>query len=321
MVGIVIIYNIGVRVSINSYYTVLPIIVLFNPEHELIKLLLQSLIGQVKHVCIVDNTPESVKDNICKIYSEMDLTVHYIELNDNKGIAYAQNRGIEYANKKSYKHVLLLDQDSVLPPTMVKDLLSAEVKLLQCNIQVAAVGPSFRDAKTNKIVPAIRQDSIFVKRISVDPTSEAPIRCDYIIASGSLIRLEVIMTVGPMMDDLFIDWVDIEWGERCRSYGYQTFMVPSITMKHSIGDGYVSLPSRDVNLHSDFRNYFIVRNAIYLQRIGSVRWKLKVSLLFRVPLYVFFYSYHSKKPLYSFLLLSKAIFDGIVGNMGKGHFK
>lgn len=306
-----------------SSKTVLPIIVLFYPDVTLLETLIESLVTQANEICIVDNTPasDSIKENVISICEVKGIETKYIELNENKGIAYAQNQGIIYAKDKHYSHVLLLDQDSALPNYMIRELCEAEANLLKDGVSVAAVGPAFRDEKTGRLAPAIQQDSIFVKRIRVIENSEVAIKCDYIIASGTLINITVINEVGMMLDELFIDWVDIEWGERCRYHGKYVFMIPNIIMKHSIGDDHVSITGRDINLHSDFRNYFIVRNAIYLQRIGSVRWKLKVSLLFRVPLYVFFYSYHSKKPLYSFLLLSKAIFDGIVGNMGKGHFK
>ncbi|HHO2159275.1 glycosyltransferase family 2 protein [Aeromonas hydrophila] len=306
-----------------SSTTVLPIIVLFYPDVTLLETLIDSLVTQANNICLVDNTPiaDSIKERVMSICRGRGIEAKYIGLNDNKGIAYAQNQGIIYAKDNNYSHVLLLDQDSALPNHMIRDLCEAEANLLKNGFSVAAVGPAFRDEKTGRLAPAIQQDSIFVKRIRVIENSEVAIKCDYIIASGTLIKIAVINEVGMMLDELFIDWVDIEWGERCRYHGKHVFMIPNVIMKHSIGDDHVSITGRDINLHSDFRNYFIVRNAIHLQRVSSVRWKLKVSLLFRVPLYVIFYSYHSNKPLYSFRLLSKAIYDGIVGNMGKGHFK
>ena len=292
--------------------SVLPIVVLFYPEEKIINRLLHSLAGQVRSICIVDNTPITVKEMILSLCDELPFSVHYIELNENKGIAFAQNRGIEYAFAHDFEHVLLLDQDSALPSNMVSNLLSAESSLLNEKILVAAVGPAFQDEKTGEIAAAIVQERLAVNRVEI-------IRCDHVIASGSLIRVSLLKQVGVMLEELFIDWVDIEWGERCRHYGYGSYIIPSVVMHHSIGDEYVSFLGRKINLHSDFRNYFIVRNAVYLLRKKTIRWNLKFSFITKIPKYIIFYSFFSKRKVYSFFLLFRAVFDGVVGNMGEGN--
>ena len=301
---------------------VLPIIVLFNPEKELLKRLLISLKDQVKDICIVDNSPISVKNKIGDILNIIPNKVEYFELNENKGIATAQNIGIKYAKDNNYDHVLLLDQDSGLPDNMVKGLLNAENKLLEIGIKVATVGPVFIDEKTNESVSAIHTKLFYLKRVPVDVNSSEPVVSDYIIASGSLIRMSVLKEIGFMVDDLFIDWVDIEWGERANHiYGYKSFIIPTVIMRHSIGDETTKSFGRNFNLHSDFRNYFIVRNAVYLIRSKSMSFNSKSLSLIKIPYYIILYSFMSKRRLYSLGLLVKAAFDGIVSNMGKGHFK
>ncbi|SMY35950.1 glycosyltransferase family 2 protein [Photobacterium andalusiense] len=301
---------------------VLPIIVLFNPEKELLKRLLISLKDQVNDICIVDNSPISVKNEIDDILNTIPNKIKYYELNENKGIATAQNIGIQYAQDNNYSHVLLLDQDSGLPDNMIKGLLNAENKLLDKGIKVATVGPVFIDEKTNESVSAIHTKLFYLKRVPVDVNSSEPVVSDYIIASGSLIRISVLKEIGSMVDELFIDWVDIEWGERANHlYGYKSFIIPTVIMRHSIGDETTKSFGRNFNLHSDFRNYFIVRNAVYLMRSKSMSFNSKSLSLIKIPYYIIFYSFMSKRRLYSLGLLAKAAFDGIVSNMGKGHFK
>ena len=74
-----------------------------------------------------------------------------------------------------------------------------------------------------------------------------------------------------MREDLFIDWVDIEWCLRAESQGLESYIVPSAIMMHSIGDDTVRVLGRDINLHSDLRNYYMVRNATYLLRVSTMR--------------------------------------------------
>ncbi|KJF90573.1 glycosyltransferase family 2 protein [Photobacterium leiognathi] len=301
---------------------ILPIIVLFNPEKELLKRLLLSLQDQVEDICIVDNSPTSVKEKINDILSLISNNIKYFALNDNKGIAEAQNIGISYAIDNDYSHVLLLDQDSSLPPSMVKDLLFAENNLIQKGENVATVGPTFIDEKTGETVNAIRAKPFYVQRIPINLESKEPVHSDYIIASGSLIRTSLLKKVGFMKSELFIDWVDIEWGERCNHvYGYKSFIIPTVIMHHSIGDETTRALGRNINLHSDFRNYFIVRNAVYLMKSDSMSFNSKLIYLIKVPQYIIFYSLTSKRKLYSLGLLTKAVFDGILSKMGKGHFK
>jgi len=299
---------------------VLPIIILFHPDDTLLSRLLVSLQGQSKDICIVDNTPTTVKHSVLTFCDKLLLNPIYFDLGENKGIASAQNIGIQYAIDNKYEHVLLLDQDSELPNGFIEKLKSNELKLINDGHKVAAVGPAFKDEKTGEVADAIQQKSVKVNRIKIDVNSNQPVQCDYIIASGSLIRTSVLQEVGFMDDDLFIDWVDIEWGERCSYYGFKSYMVPSVVMNHSIGDEYVSVFGRKINLHSDFRNYFIVRNATHLLKSKKIRPELKFTFLIKIPQYIFFYSLFSKRKIYSFVLLNRAVWDGLIGKLGKGFF-
>jgi rhamnosyltransferase len=148
-----------------------------------------------------------------------------------------------------------------------------------------------------------------------------PVRSTYIIASGSLIRLSVLERIGGMQDNLFIDFVDIEWGERAAQEGYGCYLVPSVTMKHSIGDEFVTLLGRRVLLHSDFRNYFIVRNAVFLALWSSLSISTRLQLVLKVPYYLCCYSWYSAKRASALRLLLGAVKDGLLKRMGKGRFQ
>ncbi|AWH89666.1 glycosyltransferase family 2 protein [Limnobaculum parvum] len=300
--------------------SVLAIIVLFNPDFSTLSRLLISVVNQVEKIIIVDNTPNANTEELKKVFLQFNNKIIYKPLGDNYGIAAAQNVGIKFSQGNSFSHVLLLDQDSELPLSMVRDLLDAEHKLLNNNIQVAAVGPAFIDEKTGEKAPAINVKLLHTKKIPIDENKEY-IKSDYIIASGSLIRTNILSKFGMMDEKLFIDWVDIEWGERCNKLGYYTFIIPSVLMKHSIGDDFVKFTGKNINLHTDFRNYFIVRNATYLLFNNSLRFRSRLLFLFKIPCYIIFYSTVSKRKIYSVGLLCKAVIDGFFRNMYKGHFK
>lgn len=307
--------------NITNKSTVLPIIILFNPDLVLLQRLLDSLVAQAQSICIVDNSPSPNEEAINNLLSHYSNNFTYNALYDNVGIAKAQNIGIQHAKENSFSHVLLLDQDSALPENMINNLLKSEQELTTKGSKVAAIGPAFIDEKTQEIAPAINVKFLHTNKTPIDINSTTPVKADYIIASGSLIRLEILESLGNMREELFIDWVDIEWGERCQAYGYQSYITPTVLMQHSIGDESVRILGRNINLHSDFRNYFIVRNAMYLIHSSKMSKKSKLLFLIKIPQYIIFYSLASQKKLYSVKLLLKAVIDGMFSNMYKGHFK
>jgi rhamnosyltransferase len=292
------------------------VIVLFNPDTSLLDRLLRSVVGQVGRIYIIDNTPGSTVD-FSSFYNQYWDNISYIPLGDNKGIATAQNIGISASMDAGCSHVLLLDQDSALPSGMVKKLLDAEEGLILAGKQVASVGPVFIDEKTGSFSKAIRHGYLRVHKIEVDHTSERPLETDYIIASGSLIRTSILQKIGRMMDELFIDWVDIEWGLRAKDNGYTSYIIPNVLLRHSVGETAIHVLGREVSLHNDTRNYYIVRNSTYLLRVGSMGWKWRTVTIPRIPKYVLMYSWYSDRRLRSLGLLLKAFWDGIRGKLGR----
>lgn len=300
---------------------VLAVIVLYNPNITILDALIKSIIDQVEYVCVVDNSPSPAEYSVSQLLKEYIHKSIYLPFHDNLGIATAQNKGIKWAKDNGFTHVLLLDQDSLLPPNMVSELLSDENKLVRSGYKVAAIGPSFIDQKTNETTSAVETGFLRTKKKNVSNENNLPVKSDYIIASGSLIRISTLDILGGMREELFIDWVDIEWGERCHNAGYFSFISRNVIMQHSIGDEHVNILGKTIYLHSDFRNYFIVRNAIYLSKDPSIRWKLRCSMFLKTPYYITLFSLLSKKKIYSFRLLLRAAIDGFCNKMGKGYFK
>jgi rhamnosyltransferase len=290
------------------------IVVLFHPDTAVLSRLLTSLAPQVHKIFVMDNTPGAVDWKPPRLQCETPFSYH--SMGANQGIATAQNRGIKLAKEEEFSHVLLMDQDSQPQPEMVANLLSAEADLLARSEKVAVVGPVFIDEKTHRSLPVVRHFFLSVRKLYVNPGSPEPAKADYLISSGALIRLSVLDRIGGMRDELFIDWVDIEWGLRARANGYQSYMVPMAIMKHNLGDATTRVLSRHIYLHSDIRNYYIVRNATYLLSLDTMGWRWRSVTLLKIPQYIVFYSIHSNRHLYSFRLLCRAVLDGVAHNMG-----
>lgn len=304
--------------SISHDQLVGAVVVLFLPDAKLLERLLNSLVDEVDQIYVIDNTPEKALSwQSQEWFLNKRYNVTYKSLGDNYGIAKAQNIGINMASKSGCGHVILFDQDSALTKGMVNKLLIAEQFLLNKSIKVGSVGPITKDEKTGKYLNVINHGRFLINKINVSPEVKAPVNADYLISSGSLIRMDVLDAVGLMREDLFIDWVDIEWGLRAASLGFLHFAVPSAVMFHSVGDEFVKMGNHTVNLHNDVRNYYIVRNASHLLLDSKIDNRWRANILFKIPLWVLFYSLTSKSKLGSFKLLLRACCDGFSGRLGR----
>jgi rhamnosyltransferase len=171
--------------------------------------------------------------------------------------------------------------------------------------------------KSNEPSPIIQAGDFWVYGYQPQIGLVDPIQAEYIISSGSLIAATTIKIVGPMLGKLFIDWVDVEWGQRAQKKGYRNFVLPTIVMRHSIGDDFVRLGNKVINLHSDLRNFYIVRNAAYL--VFHYRFQLawQITVLLKLPIYIFFFTLHAKcSKIQALKVLASAFVYGLVGQLG-----
>ena len=90
-------------------------------------------------------------------------------------------------------------------------------------------------------------------------------KVSHAIASGALIPAKVLHEVGLMQENLFIDWVDLEWCWRAKNqYGYQTICTGDVVIEHTMGDGSIRFLWRKVGIRTPLRRYYMVRNAVHI---------------------------------------------------------
>lgn len=238
-------YNIQEKICI--------VVVFYNPIEEQICRFEE--LSRSLPVVVVDNTSTETRID----------GVRYISLGGNKGIAVAQNVGIEYARSKGYNYVLLLDQDSCIDRLFVENIYNDFVRLKETDTRIGFVGPLFIDKQSNQEY-----------KNYTDKNSDYT-KTDAIIASGSLISMECLEVVGGMEDNLFIDLVDFEWCWRALSKGFTGYMTRRVKMYHSIGNEYHNWNGFVLGISAPFRYYYIYRNTLWLSKRSYVptKWKIK----------------------------------------------
>lgn len=298
------------------------IIILFNPDLEHLDIFLENLLLQVDSIILVDNSPKDSKNRgLPDKFLSLNKII-YIDLLDNRGIAFAHNKGIQKAKDLNHEYVIIFDQDSNIEDDFIASLIALDNKLLKEGHKVAAVGPAYIDIKTNQIAPAIRFNGLKVIR-DIPISNKDYTKADYIISSGSLIRISTLEKIGFMKDDLFIDYVDVEWGLRAKIMGYSCYIANKVIMHHSIGDKSIRVPIFDkhINIHSNFRKYFIIRNAIYLILYSDLPLNWRLVQIPKTIMYFIFLLIYIKPRLDNVKIFYLSFKDAILKNMSKGSMK
>lgn len=221
-------------------------IVLYNPDINRLKENIEAVSGQVDKVVLVDNSSQNKKD-ISLILSNY-TNINIIWNQRNIGIAAALNQIADYANNNCYSWALLLDQDSVV-----------------CDGLIKLYRQFFNDNQISIICPQI----IDINHITQERTGVEQIKCSTdVITSGSCIRIDDWITLSGFNEELFIDFVDTDYQERCLRSGKKIIRINDAHLKHEIG----SLKERHFfcfkvlcSNHNPVRRYYMVRNRLYFR--------------------------------------------------------
>ncbi|MEQ6292384.1 glycosyltransferase family 2 protein [Vogesella sp. GCM10023246] len=292
------------------------ILVTYLPDAYQLKLTIDSLTKNKLEIVIIDNTPIKKINNTSYQLHSSTSGINYICLEENYGIAKAQNIGIQLALKNHTDYILLSDQDTVYPSNFFLEMLS-ELKELQARGEkVAAIGPAYYDENKPDTPPSfVKYKNGELHQISL---KSGAIEVSQLIASGTLIPTEAINQVGLMNPDLFIDWVDMEWCWRAINAGFSIYGTFNVTINHQLGDCSRKIGKKIVTIHSPFRNYFIVRNGLHLALRGVLLDKIQHQrhLIKKVLLYFFGMALLSDNKITDIKMMTRGITDAIRGRLG-----
>ncbi|SAK93895.1 rhamnosyltransferase [Caballeronia arationis] len=244
----------------------------------------------------------------------LDPRVTYVANGANLGIATALNRGIDVLLEKGCSSALLFDQDSEPSAHLLSELPRTLGEELASGARVALVGPAYEDVRLGGVTPFVRFGYWKLQR--VPPVGTQPIEVDFLITSGSCINLAAWHDIGPMEDQLFIDFVDLEWCIRARSKGYAVLGAPALRLQHSLGGQPVVVFGRAYPSHSPLRHYYMFRNAIALIRRSYVPWSWKSTELVKFPGRLAIYGLFMRPRARHLGMSVLGIWHGLTGQMG-----
>ena len=210
----------------------------------------------------------------------------------------------------------LFDQDTSFGSSFVDDMVK-RINLYNSNSKVAVFSPVFYNNVTKSFGYNIEFKFNFLYLIRSKPDKKKLIlNPDYVITSGSFIPLESINDIGLMLDELFIDFIDIEWCLRARRKKYSIVSFQDISLEHNMGSLSFNFLGKYYPINTPLRIYYYFRNSFYLYRKRNmpIGWKIVdfSRNLLRIPFYLFLVDFRSYfKPIFT------GIIHGIFKKMGK----
>jgi GT2 family glycosyltransferase len=196
----------------------------------------EGLAYEPNRVLVVDNG--STNDSVARLrgrFPELSL----VETGRNLGFAGGNNAGIRIAMEAGAEFVWLLNNDTVVDPAALAELVAA----CQEDDAIGIVG--------SKIHYMDRPTTLWFAGGEISPLwgwtrhrgeggadtvqRSVPAEVDFITGCSLLARTDVIGRSGPMREDLFLYWEDVEWCTRTRKGGWKILYAPASRVWHKLG--------------------------------------------------------------------------------------
>jgi rhamnosyltransferase len=274
------------------------IIVTYNPDIKELNNNISSYVFQSDLIVIVDNSTDKKIQNSIKNTFNTFANITVITLEDNYGIAKAQNIGLKHAIENGYEYFIEMDQDSELTDNYIKNITKSYTSLLDSVGLVAGIGPIAVNKKDN---------SKYHNR----DTSTHLIEIDKTLSSGFFLSKEALHRVGFKDEILFIDLVDWEWCWRAKSKGLKVYVDTTLTINHLLGEGHKNFYFFKLGIPLPFRHYYQYRNSLILSFRSYIPldWKIKRMAIHLIkPIFIIFF-YDKKFERFKYII--RGVLHGI----------
>jgi rhamnosyltransferase len=287
-----------------SEHDICAIVVTYNPGAETLENL-SKLRPQVGRIVIVDNGSKA--SSLRPLHeASRELSLEIIENLENKGVATALNVGINRARLHGFPWVALFDQDSQVMPDFMKTVLDLYAASPDQD-RIGIVSGRYLDMRTNLPV-VLPQDGNG--------------KLEAVISSGSIMPMAIFDKCGMFAEELFIDYVDVEYCLRIRRKGFQIAVTEQPVLHHTLGSPTLikvfGFPEFTTPNYGGRRLYYRSRNRIWMVRkFASSFPKMHRRALRLYVREIAQIAVGEKGSLKKIGYILYGIWDGLAGRMGK----
>lgn len=224
------------------------------------------------NIVVVDN---GSTDGSVKAIKERFSDVNILKAKKNLGFTGGNNLGIHYALEKNAKFILLLNNDTVVDPDIIKELLSASELFNYEGIFGAKI---YYYSEPNKIWYAgVKWDSkkfCFVNQNHRRFESQSDLNqideTAYVNGCALFLSTNVIKKIGLFDERFFLTYEETDLCYRAKAFGYKNFVVHKAKVWHKIS---VSFGGD----RSPLFIYFMTRNRLLWSEI-HLCWNERIRL-------------------------------------------
>lgn len=211
-------------------------------------------------VVVVDN--DSTDDSV-EFIKKTHPWVRVIALDYNGGYASALNEGILYSWISNPKYFLLLNNDTLVPPDTIGEL----VKSIEKDSKIAIAAPKiiYHDQPEmifslgDRIYPWLPLPIRFGKQKRDKPAYNQTLEFDYVFGCALLVRATVFAEIGLFDTSYFMFYEDADFCRRVREHGYRIVRVGQTIIRHKSSRSVKKEPKRMTFFRARNRSRFFKR--------------------------------------------------------------
>ena len=263
------------------------LVTLYFPDENVKKNITQ-LSHFVDNIVLLDNTPDS--DN-STLFSGLEKT-EYIAYKENLGLSEAFNRYLKSLKENNY--IIFFDQDSFCPENLVEQLKRDYSFCCKRLGKKGIVGPAYFEKNANQLMIPKQKKEI----------SEGIYQVKSIITSGMFTELEVLQKIGFWNEEVFLDMADWDLCWRVLKNNFFCCLTRNVILSHRLGCGNFNIAGFRIEEWADFRNYYQIRDSLYLLNKDYVPLKFRIkfiSMLIIRPIIHFIFFKNRKKRFFYFI--------------------
>ena len=217
-------------------------------------------------VFVIDNGSENQEGKQLKAsFPEIEL----IETGTNLGFAGGNNVGIRKAIHEGFSHVLLLNNDTLVEPDFLGELVRAAQKQPNAGVIQPMIlflhNPREIWSAGGKWIPAFCRSKTLGDREPLANYRVKSPQLDWATGCAILVSCEAINKAGLLNEQFFVYFEDVEWSLRIRKAGFEIYLEEKSKIYHEAGAS--SKKQHAEGTLSPRVFYYHVRNQLFLIRL------------------------------------------------------
>jgi len=236
---------------------------------------LESMTYTAVKAIVVDNAS---RDNQAETIEQNFPDVIVLKQTENLGFCGGCNVGIKYALESGADFVMLLNNDTLVPPDLIEKLLAGFENLENAG----AVSPIILEhPATEKIWFSQARWDVAEAQFRLSKPNEKyedfadkkPYLSDFACGCCLFAPAKIFETVGLLDERYFAFYDEAEWCARLRENGFESYVIPSAFMYHKVSRSTPSLVS--TYLLSRNRLLWMTENLLVKDKLKSIPYLLK----------------------------------------------